>query len=300
MIRTVSLRSTTRRSGLLLASALAALCCLFMTASPALSDDAGVQVSRNGSARFITKDVGSERWSISKNQDGSVTGNIFFSDGSPPSFVECDPRGSSGTDVSLACWGADACTSWPCENQWGFISDVTLPAAFFEPPGAPGPAPTPAPTPRPLRISDLVGAYELVAFTVRYDTGVTLTQDNVNSYSGTWSITPSGAMTQRFTINGETSVATGSMVVLNDTSLRIMNDQVACNSTLSFSLDGETLRTTLPTGTCGVNFSETDTWRRVSARASNGALGLRSTTETDMPGVAGLLAGEITRLDEDQ
>ncbi len=144
----------------------------------------------------------------------------------------------------------------------------------------------------------MAGAYELVSFTVRFDTGVTLTQDNVRTWAGTFSITPTGNFTQRITLNGQTTVATGTIVVQSNTSFTFLNEQAACNSTVSFSLNANTLTTVLPSGTCGANFSETDVWRRVPAGAAASAFAVGPAT--DVVGVAGLLAGELTILDEDR
>jgi len=108
---------------------------------------------------LVTKDVGSERWSISfGNQpvigaDGlvverflSVTGNVYQPDGAPPSFVFCTQRAdSTGTlddpasELRFSCSGTDACAADAracAATQWRTISDdVRLQASFFLPPG---------------------------------------------------------------------------------------------------------------------------------------------------------------------
>lgn len=119
----------------------------------------GVQVSPDAKRVLVSKDVGNERWSITRNDDGTVTGNVFASDGGQPSFVWCEPLddddfdfgdfwddliddligdddddGSANDELRYACSGADACTDSPCSiDEWSFISEVTLPESFFRP-----------------------------------------------------------------------------------------------------------------------------------------------------------------------
>ncbi len=107
---------------------------------------------------LVTKDVGSERWSISYsyqpvigagglvvNRFLSVTGNVYQSDGSPPSFVYCTQRDdSTGTlddpasEFRFSCSGTNACggTARDCAaGAWTPISDdIVLQASFFLPP----------------------------------------------------------------------------------------------------------------------------------------------------------------------
>jgi hypothetical protein len=117
----------------------------------------GVQVSPDAKRVLVSKDVGNERWSITQNDDGTVTGNVFALDGGQPSFIWCDPEdgGSFGDfwddfiddliggdddddgdddELRYACYGASACGGSPCdEDEWDFIADVTLPESFFRP-----------------------------------------------------------------------------------------------------------------------------------------------------------------------
>jgi hypothetical protein len=95
----------------------------------------GLQVTPDGARTLISKDVGAERWAITRNPDGSVTGNIFFTDGRPPVFVFCEEVGLTPTEVMLSCESADRCPSAPCSpDAWTFVADVTLPLSFFAPP----------------------------------------------------------------------------------------------------------------------------------------------------------------------
>lgn len=132
------------RRRLALALALAALAASAAVAAA----QSGVRVTRDGRRALVSKDVGGQRWAITRNPDGTVTGNVF-SAGGPPQFVWCEEQSATEADVELSCWGADRCERAPCPpERWSFIADVTLPASFFAPPGAA--APTPVPTPTPL------------------------------------------------------------------------------------------------------------------------------------------------------
>ena len=94
-------------------------------ASVALAQSgSGSQMTPDSQRYLISKDVGAERWAISFNlNDRTVTGNVFKTDGSAPSFIWCritsetpnaDPRQTSYT---LDCSGADACGAAPCTSD---------------------------------------------------------------------------------------------------------------------------------------------------------------------------------------
>lgn len=104
-----------------------------LLAAPALAQsESGVQISPDEKRVLVSKDVAGLRWAITRNDDGTVTGNVFSPDGGPPQFVWCDETGREGSDVSYRCSGADACPLTPCEtDEWVFIADVTLPDSFF-------------------------------------------------------------------------------------------------------------------------------------------------------------------------
>ena len=96
----------------------------------------GLQVTGDGKRTLISKDVGDERWAISRNgDDGSATGNVFFPAGGEPKFVWCGQEGTAGDDLVFSCSGADACRDTICgPEQWSYIAQVQLPASFFSPP----------------------------------------------------------------------------------------------------------------------------------------------------------------------
>lgn len=100
-----------------------------------LSDrPSGLQVTPDGMRTLVSKDVGAERWAITRNDDDTVTGNVFFSDGRDPAFIFCEQTGSTRDDLRLRCQSADRCEQAPCEEEdWTFLADVTLPRSFFAP-----------------------------------------------------------------------------------------------------------------------------------------------------------------------
>jgi hypothetical protein len=109
-----------------------------LVAAPAAAADAprGVQFSSDGRFTFVNKDVGGQRYAIIREEDGTVTGNVFFTDCRTPKFIVCEPLEGAN---EYACSISNACAQEPCEFDEGEPVNVTLPADFFEPPG-PAPA----------------------------------------------------------------------------------------------------------------------------------------------------------------
>jgi hypothetical protein len=120
--------------------------------------DSGATLTPNLRNYMVNKDIQAQRWTINLNVSSddptsiiNVTGNIFRSDGGPPSFVLCQVRpDSTGTlnDPSstfrLTCAGTDACqtnASDCARDTWTQISDdVEIAASFFLPPAGLGAA----------------------------------------------------------------------------------------------------------------------------------------------------------------
>ena len=90
-----------------MAAALAAMTVCVGWAAAARAEGRGIQFTPDGKRVLVNKDVGTERWAITKNENGSVTGNVFRSDGGPPAFIFCAPLATANT---YECFGADACT----------------------------------------------------------------------------------------------------------------------------------------------------------------------------------------------
>jgi hypothetical protein len=103
----------------------------------------GLRVARDADRVLVSKDVGGERWAITRQRStGSVTGNVFAA-GASPSFIDCDEITNDGTNVELRCFGAGACpVGGACDPAgWQLLATVTLPLSFFEPGGSSPPPP---------------------------------------------------------------------------------------------------------------------------------------------------------------
>ena len=110
------------------------------TAGTAGVTPSGLQITPDEKRTLISKDVGTERWAITRNPDQTVTGNVFSSSGGDPKFVWCERTGDDGNPdpsavlIDYACSGADRCVAEPCTaSEWSFIGNVTLPGSFFLP-----------------------------------------------------------------------------------------------------------------------------------------------------------------------
>ncbi len=118
---------------------LVALLFAALAAGSADARDSGLQTTPDGTQVLINKDVGGERWAIARSlEDDTVTGNVYRGD-DPPRYVWCDEVSRRADDVTLDCFGADECSAAPCTpGRWSFVSRVTVPIDFFEPPPPPG------------------------------------------------------------------------------------------------------------------------------------------------------------------
>jgi hypothetical protein len=105
---------------------IAALAALAAPAADAAAqgNPSGLQMTPDSRRYLVSKDVGPERWAISFDlETRTVTGNVFKTDGSPPSFIWC--RITSETPAAnpadnaylLDCFGAGACEAAPCASD---------------------------------------------------------------------------------------------------------------------------------------------------------------------------------------
>lgn len=102
----------------------------------------GLQITPRG-IKLINKAVGAEQYAISENpQDGSLTGNIFRTDGRDPAFIECTLLGDDGNPdpnqrlFRYSCAVADKCTTATCPGPNDFVTlpdEITLPGSFLLP-----------------------------------------------------------------------------------------------------------------------------------------------------------------------
>lgn len=111
-------------------------------AGTAGAQSSGIQQTPDSARYLISKDVGAERWAISYNlSDRTVTGNVFKTDGSAPSFIWCQIVGEAPSpnpadnQYTLDCYGADACAAAPCaESAWTLIAaGLPIPGSFLLP-----------------------------------------------------------------------------------------------------------------------------------------------------------------------
>jgi hypothetical protein len=126
------------RSAIALACVVCAAIC--SGARPARAES-GTQTTPDGLHTLISKDLGGERWAITLNlRDGTVTGNVFHTDGSAPTFVWCERVSDDGrldptaVEIAFRCLASDPCTSSPCDaDSWRLVDTVKLPGEFFLP-----------------------------------------------------------------------------------------------------------------------------------------------------------------------
>jgi len=124
--------------------ALLSLACALPVAWPrAAAAQRGVQLTPDQDQILVNKDVGDQRWAIAFNlDDDTVTGNVYFPSGGDPIFLWCEYLSDNGAAdqvdlvIDFRCFAADACfTGTDPSASWSFLSDVTVPATFFLPPG---------------------------------------------------------------------------------------------------------------------------------------------------------------------
>jgi hypothetical protein len=124
--------------------ALLAALALLARDAQAQGSPAGTQMTPDSRRYLISKDVGAERWAISFDlETRTVTGNVFKTDGSPPSFIFCQIKSETPAEDPAAnaylldCYGADACASAPCsDDAWTLIAqDLAIGGDFLLPDG---------------------------------------------------------------------------------------------------------------------------------------------------------------------
>lgn len=121
-----------RSPAFLLCSALGGsdFACSVADPCPSSGRASGIQRRPDGKGILVSKDVGGERYAITANfDDGSLTGNVFFTDGRPPVFLFCQTLGGN----SYSCSGTNRCTDSTCA-PYAFLANITLPADFFSVP----------------------------------------------------------------------------------------------------------------------------------------------------------------------
>lgn len=88
----------------------------------------GIQQVFAGTAILVSKDVGGDRFAITQNVDGTLTGNVFSAESGASTFLFCTPDNVGG----FSCAAAASCTTLPCTSQFTTIEgSITLPETFF-------------------------------------------------------------------------------------------------------------------------------------------------------------------------
>lgn len=106
-----------------------------------VSSGSGLQTTSDGALTLVNKPLGAAQWAITENEDGSVTGNIFYTDGRDPEFVDCVRLGDDGNPdpaarmIRYSCSLAARCSTAQCPAQgdWQSIGEASLPGSFFLP-----------------------------------------------------------------------------------------------------------------------------------------------------------------------
>lgn len=105
-------------------------------AGPCTSEgrESGIQTVLGDGGVLVSKDVGGQRYAITQNGDGTLTGNVFFADTGAAKFIFCQPLG--GDPPAFSCAVADSCATASCVDEFVTLPDpVTLPSTFFTVPG---------------------------------------------------------------------------------------------------------------------------------------------------------------------
>ena len=109
---------------------LAAVLCF--TGAAYAAHTTGLQITPDDKRIIVQKDVGAEHWVVVYNvDDGSVTGNVFFSDAEPV-FLWCELIDTTEDDLDYDCYEADSCRNDTCSvDDWDFVSSPLVPKSFF-------------------------------------------------------------------------------------------------------------------------------------------------------------------------
>ncbi len=103
-------------------------CRVAATCDPSASRESGIQRAFDGAAVLVSKDVSGQRFAITQNLDGTLTGNVFGFVTGAATFLFCRPDDVGG----YSCAVAGSCTGLPCSGQYTTLSgSVTLPDTFF-------------------------------------------------------------------------------------------------------------------------------------------------------------------------
>lgn len=169
----------------------------------------------------------------------------------------------NGSEFS-ASWKEDGSTV----TLTGTVTGDTMSGTFAGTDGGSGTWRAERATPAPSPTSPLAGTYTLTGFTVTFPDGTTLAETDVTSYSGSMTVTiqgNQGHMTQTIEVNGIVVNAEGTILSIGTDTIQVSSG--GCTYDVGYSLNDNILTTTLPKGTCGMDYSEVDVWEKISSSA---------------------------------
>lgn len=89
--------------------------------------ESGIQLAPDGGV-LVSKDVNGQRFAITANTDGTLTGNVFTSATGGAQFLFCEPIGPD----TYTCAVADSCRTASCISEFTTLDGaIALPSDFF-------------------------------------------------------------------------------------------------------------------------------------------------------------------------
>ena len=132
-----------------------------------------------------------------------------------------------------------------------------------------------------LSLEGIAGKYTLQSFAIEYTTGQTLTSTTPGiTFSGTMTISGLGDMVQNVTVNGNKVTSISTIKAIESDSVMVLSSMGMQYKVIVY-YSGDLLKTTMDATQVGQNYTETDTWKRISrslnkefkaARAGKGAM----------------------------
>ena len=114
----------------------------------------------------------------------------------------------------------------------------------------------------------LVGSYQLIDFTIKFEDATTIRSKDVESFSGTMNITSNNSGTQNVCVKLKGMANNCVKAVGWIEGEFFVGEFDSCEYKAPFTFKDGILTSTFPMGTCGANFSETDVWEKISSSAS--------------------------------
>lgn len=110
----------------------------------------------------------------------------------------------------------------------------------------------------------LTGSYSLSSFKVAYDNGNIVTEQDYYAYSGSMEIGSDCKLSQTIILEGERKRGTGIIFVKSDNELEVFSQ--GCIYNLNYSLNSNNLTTIRQQGSCNIDYSEINVWKKISSK----------------------------------